>query len=306
MLLKQRDLDEVSRLLAKFKPVVGFYEIDFLVPEVLNRLQYSKSLFLRMKAICSDATVQEQVGKALAQLTRAIPDTRGPTAAEMAKEYLSQISSQCDSSFIEKIDQVLEESKSLRGRIDIDETRKLLNKASQIFQTIVGTKGILFHFSIRGVLHVTEKSTGAAVLRPASELDVILMPFERDLGELFKIGEATVESISDWGNHVKEQKVRHTEIFSQLTQAKASRFQASAAMWATWFQVAVIVLTIVLVVASYRAGLYLEKKELEDTVRKLEESVQTSLRNEKALQEKIADLTSKKIKPAVDRGNVVH
>lgn len=268
-MLNKDDLKDVSELIESFRPKSTFFENEILVPGMIGRLEYVIQIYEEFKKISVDKEVAAHIDGAL----RAVVDpkliTLGVPAPKVGEQYLGSITKICDNEYINPIRNLLSKFPPDQVKGNIDLTTNFLNNACTLFQSIIGTKEKMFQYNLRAFLSITHTATGEAVSSPPTELTLILMPFQTRLDELINVARTSIQSIEAWGKQISEQKTKHVEIISHLSEVKAAAQQAKAAKINVWFQIAVIFFAISLVWFSQRANIYLEKRDLEDSVQTL-------------------------------------
>nr|BFD31536.1 hypothetical protein GTC16762_11540 [Pigmentibacter ruber] len=67
-MLDYKDFEEAKKFLAEFSPEVTSFESNILTPELIGRLNYIKTVFIKFKKICSDKTVADDMDKFIREL----------------------------------------------------------------------------------------------------------------------------------------------------------------------------------------------------------------------------------------------
>ncbi len=282
-MLRKEDLKHVSELIESFKPKITYFEREILIPSVIDRLKYVAQIFGEFKKLCADTTVATHIDAPLRTLVDPRVFKLGAPEPKVGAHYLSIISNQCEEEFIKPITELLAKHPLEKATGTIEGATNFLNDATNLCQSIVGCKDKLFLYSLRAFLNVKNLNTGEVLLGAPTELSLILMPFQTRLEELMNVASTTIQSVNKWAEQIGQQKTKQVELISHLTQVKAIQ-------WNFWCQVAVIVLTIVLVWASQRANLYLEKRDLEETVAELKGDIRKHEEFEQGNKKKVLEL----------------
>lgn len=275
-MLKKEDLDSVKSLIDSFQPRITSFEREILVPQVIGRLEYITEIMIEFRKLAADKSVSVHIDAAVRKVVDPkLADLKQPEPA-VGAQYLAAISRICEVEYINPIQDLLRRNPPTEVLKDFESTSRFLNECTGFFQSIVSTKDTLFLYSFKTFLNLKNASTGEVILGPPSELSLILMPFSTRLGEMVNVADTAIQSIRLWGEQVGVQKQRHVDIITNVSQVKASEFQVAAAKWNLVVQVAVVVLALVLIVGSYKANQYLEKKELEDSLQEARTQLTTS------------------------------
>jgi len=298
-----QDLDSVKTLIDNFKPRITAFEREILIPQLIGRLQYIVEIMRGFQELTEDATIARHIDAPLRNLVDPALYERGLPEPRVGQQYLAAIKRVCETEYIQPINDLLQTNppeKILRG---FEETAAFLNSAVTFFQSIVSTKDTLFLYSFKTFLNVREVQTGQVTLGPPTDLTLILMPFDVRLKEMVNVAETSIQSIQRWGEQAGEQKAKHVEIITQLCEIKASEDQARAARWSFYTQIAVVVVALVLIVGSYKANQYLEKKDLEDSLAETRSELREKVSALGDAAKKIAFLKDKANSPVETKNN---
>lgn len=265
-MLKKEDLTQVSELIDSFKPQLTFFEKQILIPGMRGRLEYAITIFDEFKRICADRNVAIHIDAALRSIVDPEAIKLGVKEPEVGVQYLGAVARQCDEEYIKPLKEMLAKHPLQETSSDMDKATEFLNSAGTFFQTITGVKDKSFQYHLKTFLNIKQTATGAVVLSAPTELTLILMPFQTRMEELINVSTTAIESIRAWAEQITKQKAKHVEIISHLSEVKAAEEQARAAKYNMIFQVAVIIFTIILVIGAERAGIYLEKRDLEHSL----------------------------------------
>lgn len=287
-MLRKEDLDGVKSLIDNFHPRITSFEREILVPQVIGRLDYIVEIMTEFRKVASDKSVAVHIDAAVrAVVDPKLANTKLPEPA-VGEHYLTAISRICEADYIKPIQELLKRNPPAEVLKDFESTSKFLNECTGFFQSIVSTKDTLFLYSFKTFLNLKNTATGEVLLGPPSELSLILMPFSTRLAEMVNVAETSIQSIRLWGEQIGLQKQRHVDIITNVSQVKSSEFQVAAAKWNLIVQVAVVILALVLIVGSYKANQYLEKKELEDSLQQTRLQLAAANEEIKSLNEQIS------------------
>lgn len=261
-MLDEKDLQSVRRLIESFQPPITFFEREVLLPHVKGRLDYLKVIFEEFKKIASDKEVAVHIDAAL----RSVLDPRlfdlGVPEPKVGQQYLSKISEMIDDQFLQPLDALIATAGSPQLLERASSLTEVLTDVYNFMQSIVGVQHILFQYSLKSFLNIKETATGKVLLPPPIELSLMLMPFQVRLSEMVNVAQSTMDSIKSWGDQLREQKKQHVEIIVQSAKVKSAEAQARSAKLTMWFQILVIAFTVILIVFTWRANLFLERFEL--------------------------------------------
>jgi hypothetical protein len=279
-MLSQNDLSQVSGLIESFKPKVTYYEKEILVPNMIGRLNYIVEVFEEFKVICERVDVAREIDGPL----RVIVDPRaielGARPPVVGQRYLAEISRQCDEQFIAPIRELLASHPKEQINSSIENTTNFLNEAATFFRSIVGCKDTLMLLNMQTFPVVENLRTREIVLGAPQEHSLTIMPFKTRLAEVQNVADSSVKSIELWGNQIGKQKTEHVTLISNLATLKSTKLNF-------YTQVAVVLVALALFWLSYRANLFLEKKDLEDSIAKLKTELISVQENEASLVEKV-------------------
>ncbi len=262
-MLEKQDLIQVSDLIESFKPKLGFFEEKVLIPAAKERISYVVEIFEEFKKICRDPGVALHIDGALREIVNPTKIDLGAADPKVGAQYLAAVLRQCDEEYINPANQILARFNDENDPKTIESATELLMAVTNYFESILGVKETVFHYSLRSFLSVRKTDTGQTILGPPQAITLVLMPFQTRTEEMANVARTTIESIRRWAEQVADQKKKHIDIIVNLTQIKSSEQQARAAKYNMWFQVAVVIFTIVLVIAAEKTNSYLEKRDLE-------------------------------------------
>ena len=279
-MLAQQDLDKVSSLIEGFKPKLGYFEKQILVPGMIGRLEYVIEIFKFFQSVCQKTDAALNIDAPLRNLCDPRVFHLGAPEPKVGQQYLTIIERQCEDDFIKPARKILADFSVERATSSLEELVDFLNATSNFMQSIAGSKERLFLYSLRSFVSVKDTRSGNIEVGPPMELTLVLMPFQTRLDELGNVAAKTIESIEGWTNQLRNQKARHVDVIVNLSHTKAAEEQARSARFSIIFQVAVIVFTIILVYGAEKMNLFMETRELEKSVTTLEGKLAISLKSE--------------------------
>ena len=120
---------------------------------------------------------------------------------------------------------------------------RLTQKAQQLAGSVVWCKTRLLSYSLRCFPIIIHKKSGETVCGLPNEIEIIIYPFLGVLSEMESSASSLIETLRDWGRSKRESR---KEYISYLTTVEQTR----SAKALNWFQILVILFTIVLTLAS--------------------------------------------------------
>lgn len=260
----KKELQDVKDLIKDFKPQLGFFEKSILLPEVVGRLDYIRSIFLHFKAISQDAGVAVHIDAALRKIVHQTVYNPKLPEPKIGEQYLAQVGAMLDDQYIQPIGALLQKY-PIQGLKDgdVENATAFLNESKLLFDSIISVKDKAFLYSLRTFVNVKNLQTGEVMLGPPTEISLILMPFETRLGELLNVAQTTSESIKLWSEQIHQQQKKHIDLIVHMSQIKVAKEQTAATRKGIVFQVAVIFFTVLLVILSQPINTYIQQKVLE-------------------------------------------
>jgi hypothetical protein len=290
-MLTSDDLKTVQKLIEDFKPKVGFFEKEILIPGIEGRLEYILEIFGEFQKICKERDVATHIDAPLRKTVNPELIKLGVPEPKVGEQYLSIIHKQIDDEYVFPIKKLLDKYKGQDKFLNIDKMVEYLNDVSNTLISIPATKSRLFRYSLRSFPNIKKLDTGEVIIGPPQELSLVMMPFETRIEELANVAQTTIDSIKEWANQIRDQKSKHVDSIAHVAQVKAAteNFRASqeavnASKEATKvaeknllaseesvkvahknliIQISVIVFTIVAIIISQRVNLLLELWELD-------------------------------------------
>lgn len=291
--LNKKEVDETRKILEEFKPVVGYYEKEILLPQIKGRLEYLITIFNQFKTVASDQDVATHIDAAIRQVSDEKKiDLKGLEPA-VGKAYLGEVSRQVDKEYIEPLEKLLAEEFSDLEAISNDYSKiiDVMNRTYNEIQSIVACKDLLFKYSMKSFPNLKHTKTQEVILGEPVEVTLSLMPFETRLAELVNVVDTTMGSIKSWTESIRDQRKKNNELMIKLTEIKSVKENQK-------YQLILIIVSLILIVLGFTLGFsgnkYLETKKLQDEL--IESNVLLDgLKNEKAILILDKDKLSKRV-----------
>jgi len=196
------------------------FELETLVPDLLDRSLHLKKILQDMVTICRD----DEIPLLLAAPLRAAINPQnipgGPDPVAVTRQYLAETEKMIVESFMKPFDEI----DTLLPVTDAKSLVRFLRRIRYLAESVRATKDKLFSLRLHAQLYLTNRATGQVIVTPAADHDVILSYFRIYLDQLVGIADAVVATIDEWKKSVQEDRKPFLEFAAAHTTARTSRW----------------------------------------------------------------------------------
>lgn len=273
-LISDEQISSLRDLIEKYRPRFGTFEKETLFPEVLGRLKHTLDLCNEMRAMCSDQKFVHSLELVFLKLVQDGHTHYAPTDSNAAKSYFAAIIVQLDRDFITPLKALIADFKKNKDDYAVEEIASLLNRSSNLFQIFVGLRERLFHYSAGTFMSARDHKTGKIVVDVPAELDIMVMPFKTRVEEIANVADRTIESISRWGENLRQNKTQFIDLVIKTTESNTAKTNLAAAQRNFWIQILIAFVALILIALGYFGNLLLENRSLSRSLETKENELQ--------------------------------
>lgn len=263
-MIKDDDLKSVKKAISDFEPILGTFERELLIPNIIDRLNYIKERLQQLILLCDDPRTQLHISASLEEILHPLDKRDSSKGNVVGKAYLQEIKRQILETYIAPIDIILNGYEG--DDLKLSPTIKLLNKCNMVFQSFSSLEDKLFFYSLRSNLIIIEQGSGKKVVEEPKAYSIILSPFQTTVQELSDVAKSSMDSIKLWSDGIKKQKPQHLTVIQETIRYNSSKEDNKRSLIFFGIQIATIIFTVILIILSQKMNLWLENQELRNSV----------------------------------------
>lgn len=237
-------MDELNAINKKIDSIeLTDFERESLIPMIIDRTRFFLDSLQKLLPLCDNQDTALLIDAAVRQVVANPQIDQAAQAPKAGQAYLAEAKANIQTYWITELSKFLEEfpdSSVIKNRKQLF---RMTQKAQQLAGSITWCKTRLLSYSLRSFPIIINKRTGEGVSGPPNEIEIIIYPFLGVLNEMESSASSLIETLKEWGRSKREERKEYISYLTSFQQLRLAKVL-------NWFQILVIVFTVVLTLAS--------------------------------------------------------